>query len=47
MDKEKVAAAQQGMMGCAGAGCMLYLIGFVLFIIFIVIFAMISTPNPY
>lgn len=47
MDNDKVAAASQGMMGCAGAGCMLYLIGFVLFIIAIVVFAMISTPNPY
>jgi len=44
---DKIEATAKGLSGCAGAGCMIYLIGFVLFILAIVIFAMVSTPNPY
>lgn len=44
---DKIEATAKGLSGCAGAGCMLYLIGFVLLIIGIFIFAFISTPNPY
>jgi hypothetical protein len=47
MNEEKVVAAQGFLSGCAGAGCMVYLIGFILFILFIVGFALVSTPNPY
>jgi len=47
MNEEKVVGTQQFLSGCAGAGCMVYLIGFILFILFIVGFAFLSTPNPY
>lgn len=44
---ENIANTGKFMSGCAGAGCMLYLIGFVLLILFIVGLAFFSTPNPY
>lgn len=47
MNDDDIKAVQSGLSGCAGAGCMLYLIGFLLFILAIVAFAFLSTPNPY
>ena len=47
MNEEEFETVRKGLAGCAGAGCMLYLIGFLLFILAIVAFAFLSTPNPY
>lgn len=44
---DKIEATAKGLSGCAGAGCMLYLIMFVLAILAVVAFAFFSTPNPY
>ncbi len=44
---DKVEATAKGLSGCAGAGCMLYLIGFFLFVIAIAVLAFVLTPNPY
>jgi hypothetical protein len=44
---DKLEATAKGLSGCAGAGCMIYLIGFVALILFIVAMAFLMTPNPY
>lgn len=47
MNNEDFETVRSGMAGCAGAGCMLYLIMFLLFIAGIIVFALVSTPNPF
>lgn len=47
MNDEEFEVVRNGLAGCGAAGCLLYIIGFLLFIVFIVVFAMIATPNPY
>lgn len=47
MNNNDIQNTSKFLSGCAGAGCMLYLIGFVLIVLFIIGFAFLSTPNPY
>ena len=47
MKDEDFEVLRNGMAGCGMAGCIIYLMMFLLFIIGLVVFAFFSTPNPF